>query len=120
MSSSKKEKKQQPSESTPSKSYQPHKLCHAKLEKLKQKLSGSGGDAKKLEEVNKHLAILNNWYSELKSQCPLTEGDLKKALKADAKKVLDNANRLIEEKDNLKIEITDSEKKNLERARKWA
>ena len=90
----------------------------AKLEKLRSKFEN--GDQAKLADVKKQLETVTLWYADFRKDCPLTEGELKKELKSSPRKVLDKVCKLIESKDSLRLEVTDTEKKQLDRARKWA
>jgi hypothetical protein len=59
------------------------KVTLAKLEKQKQKHE-SAGEKDKAADVQKTIAKVVQWQEDFKAQCPVTEGDLKKRLIADA------------------------------------
>jgi hypothetical protein len=91
------------------------KLSLAKLEKSIPKATGD-----KLAELQKQLTTVKAWYEVFKNDIPQTEGELRKALKADAKKVLDKASKVIDRRDKDKIEVAENERKLIDKARKWA
>ncbi len=95
------------------------KVTLAKLEKQKQKHE-SAGEKDKAADVQKTIAKVVQWQEDFKAQCPVTEGDLKKRLIADAQKVLNHVTKLIEKRDELNLEVTENERKHLDKARKWS
>jgi hypothetical protein len=63
---------------------------------------------------------VRNWYDLFKQEIPQTEGELRKALKADAKKVLEKSIKVIDKRDKERIEVAENERKLIDKARKWA
>ena len=88
------------------------------LVKLEKSLSKATGD--KLADLQKQLTTVKNWYELFKQEIPQTEGELRKALKADAKKVLEKSIKVIEKRDKERIEVAENERKLIDKARKWA
>ena len=62
---------------------------------------------------------MRTWYDLFKQEIPQTEGELRKALKADAKKVLEKAMKVIDKRDRERIEVAENERKLIDKARKW-
>jgi hypothetical protein len=62
---------------------------------------------------------VRTWYDLFKQEIPQTEGELRKALKADAKKVLEKSIKVIEKRDKERIEVAENERKLIDKARKW-
>ena len=91
------------------------KISLAKLEKSITKATGD-----KLADLQKQLTTVRNWYDLFKQEIPQTEGELRKALKADAKKVLEKSIKVIDKRDKERIEVAENERKLSDKARKWA
>ena len=62
---------------------------------------------------------MRTWYDLFKQEIPQTEGELRKALKADAKKVLEKSLKVIDKRDRERIEVAENERKLIDKARKW-
>lgn len=89
------------------------------MEKQKQK-HDSAGEKDKAAEVAKQIEKVSQWLSDFKAQCPVTEGELKKRLIADAGKLHREVTKLAERREEMGIEVSDNDRKHIEKARKWS